>query len=892
MQHSGQTKKEIRKSGKSRLLRSLRSFSGISAPLLHDRALRMRIATITILTLLVTLAITFGSGRVARMIYHAGQTTATHRLVFEINEFIARHFDRALTYLATSPQIRSACMGTRTAADNQDLLHMLVTAQGSLDASVVYVLDASGTVIGSSPDESGRTLTGKNYRLQPFFLQALAGQTYHGAVFGAVTDDPGIYFSRQVLPGKGGDPIGVVVIKISLNSINSFIRNTLNKNQEALLLSPDGIIFAASQEGWRFRTTRPLTDRRRNKLGENRLPGEQDLKPMPFLLKNHLVHYNGNDYIVEIQAIELPGWHVVTLQRVPYPFTVVFVLMFITLLTGGMFAFTTLSVHREQALTEEVRLGRAERKKAEADRLETLRELETILAASLVGIVMVRDGLITTANERMTAILGYTIEEMIGKNVQMFFPSKEVFRKFVRMYARQLAQRELEHIEYQLQKKDGTVIPCTLSGKAMAAPDLSQGVVWVVEDITERKRAENELEQARRQAVAASRAKSVFLANMSHELRTPMNGIIGITGFMLDSGPTPDQRKRLELIRTSARLLMRIINDILDFSKVEAGRLELEETPFSLRSALDGVIGNLDVQAREKGLKLTMKVADQVPDILKGDSARLMQVIVNLVANGLKFTPAGEVVLHISRLKNLGPDRVSLLFEVRDTGIGIAPTKREIIFEAFAQADSSHTRQYGGTGLGLSIGRRIVRLMGGELHLDSEQGKGSRFWFSLPFTVARQDDFPEQESAAASGCPGGPPDYLVGRILLAEDEFINTTLAVTLLEDAGLTVRSVTTGKEAVKAWQEEEFGCILMDIQMPEMDGYEAVRRIREQEIKKGGHTPIIAMTAYAMDDDRGRCLEAGMDDYLAKPINRSVLLDLLGRFLARADIPTGQDD
>ncbi len=892
MQHTGQTKKEIRKPGKFRLCRSLHSFTGISASLLHDRALRMRIVIITLLTLLVALAITFGSGRVARMIYHTRQTTATHRLVFEINEFIARHFDRALTYLSTSPQIRSACISSRTAAGNPDLLHMLATARGALDASVVYVLDASGTVIGSSPYRSGRTLTGRNYRLQPFFMQALAGQIYHGAVFGVVTDDPGIYFSRQVLPDKGGDPIGVVVIRISLDSINSFIHNTLSQDQDALLLSPDGIVFAASRQEWRFHITRPLTDQRKSELVKNRLLGEQALKPMPFLLKNSLVHYNGTDYIVDIQAIELPGWHVVTLQRVTYPFAVVFILTFITIFAGGMFAFTTLSVHREQALSEEVRLGRAEKKKAEADRLETLRELETILAASLVGIVLVRDGLITTANERMTAILGYTVGEMVGRNVQMFFPSKEAFRKFVRKYARQLAQRELEHIEYQLRKKDGTVIPCTLSGKAMAAPDLSQGVVWVVEDITERKRAENELEQARRQAVAASRAKSVFLANMSHEIRTPMNGIIGITGFMLDSEQPPDQRKRLELIRTSARLLMRIINDILDFSKVEAGRLELEETPFSLRSALDGVIGNLDVQAREKGLKLIVNVEDQVPDILKGDPARLMQVIVNLVANGLKFTPAGEVVLHISRLKDLGPDRVSLLFEVRDTGIGIAPAKREIIFEAFAQADSSHTRQYGGTGLGLSICRRIVRLMGGELHLDSEQGRGSRFWFSLPFTVARQHDFPEQESVAASWRPAGPPGRLAGRVLLAEDEFINTTLAVTLLEDAGLTVRSVTTGKDAVKAWQEEEFDCILMDIQMPEMDGYEAVRLIREQEVKKGGYIPIIAMTAYAMDEDRGRCLEAGMDDYLAKPINRSVLLALLGRFLPRADMPAGQDD
>ena len=836
---------------------------------------RHSILLICVSTLFLLMAVAAGGDRAVRIIHGGRQKSTTGHLVFEINDFIVHHFSRAAKELATSRQVRDLC-GGRTTVDNPRLLQVLRTARKVLGASIVYVLDRSGTVIGCSPYGNGATLTGKNYGFRPYFTRAMAGEPVQYAAVGVTTGQRGLYFSAPVFAGSAGSPAGVLVIKIGLEIVDSFF-SSLGGKLDAMLLSPEGIVFAATQKQWLFHCALPLQPDALARLKESRQFSDHRLEPLPFVLDSPIVRYRGTRWLVDLQPVNLDGWQVVTLQPVPYPWSLVLVLGSGILFTALVLINMTLYSFKEQRLAAEILAGRKRSTLAEAARLDMARELEAIFSASLVGILLVRHGRIVNVNDCMCRMLGYSREEIMDGDIRLFFPSRASFRRFVQRYARELARRNLEQIEYTLRKKDGTLLTCLLSGQAITPSDLSRGVVWVVEDITRRKAVEMELEEARRQAEAASRTKSEFLANMSHEIRTPMNGIIGLTNLVLEGDLSPVQRHHLELVRKSGRRLMAIINDILDFSKIEAGRLELVTQPFLLRETVHEAISTLSVQAREKGLVLDSEIDEDVPDRLVGDQSRLLQVMINLVGNGVKFTREGTVLLRVGVQNRQDDDRVLLLFEVLDTGIGIENDMQETIFEAFAQADSSHSREYGGTGLGLSISRQLVRLMGGDLFFDSDPCQGTRFYFSVPFPLADRGRDRDMGEEAVAGLE--PVTASGGDILLAEDEFINTTLAEALLTRAGYRVTAVTSGRQAVAAWQEGHFDCILMDIQMPEMDGYEAVARIRELERDRGGRVPIIAMTAHAMPDDEKKCLQAGMDDYISKPIDSQTLLALLAR-------------
>jgi len=854
--------------------------------ILQNRPLRHRITLTVVLTLSVAVVVAVGCDHGARFFAHTKQKSATNHLAFEVNAFFLHHFTDAVDFLAQSNELYYVLSGIQP-PDNINLVEELNLAQGLLDAAIVYVMDRNGTVVGCSPYDNGKTLTGNNYRFRPYFTRAMAGRSSQYAAIGVTTGERGIYFSEPVtFPGQE-DPQGVVVFKVSLDFIDAYIHNL--DDHDVLLLADQGVVFSATRQEWMFKAAMPLTDEQHAALISSRQFSEESLEPMPFYLDRKLVFDQQRRYLVHVVPVDIPGWRIATMRVAPYPFTIVFVSTFVVLFTGFMIILALLKSYKEELLTEEVRLGRERSRQVEESRQMTLRELETILSASLVGIILVRDGIITSVNEKMCSIFGYQEEELIGRDVRSFFASKNSFRKFVHLYARQLALRDLEHIEYPLRRRDGKLIPCSLSGRAIVPSDLAQGVVWVVEDIRERKKAERELEQAKEAAEAASLAKSEFLANMSHEIRTPMNGIIGIAEYLLGREPDPARRGKLELIHTSAKRLMRIINDILDFSKNEKERLEMTPVPFSLRTLMNEVVDSLSLQAADKGIALDLVIDDTIPDLLNGDDVRLMQVLMNLVGNGIKFTSQGRVTVRLTRQREDAPDEAAVLFEIEDTGIGINPAKQEIVFDAFAQADSSHSRKYGGTGLGLPIARRIIQLMGGDIQLESREGEGSRFWFVLSFSLADagavSGKFEENFSAVSPDLPS-----LHGHVLLAEDDFINATLARSLLEDSGLTVQTVGSGSEAVQAWRDNGFDCILMDVQMPEMDGYEAVARIRILEKQRGGHVPIIAMTACAMEEDRQKCIDAGMDDYIAKPVDRKGLLGLLHRYMSPGTSPRGQ--
>ncbi|MGY0780763.1 ATP-binding protein [Azospirillum argentinense] len=397
-------------------------------------------------------------------------------------------------------------------------------------------------------------------------------------------------------------------------------------------------------------------------------------------------------------------------------------------------------------------------------------------------------------------------------------------------------------------------------------------------------RRQQQVEEARRRAEEASRAKGDFLANMSHEIRTPMNAILGLSHLALRAGPPPRQRGYLTRIRASATALLGIINDILDVSKIEAGMLTLERVPFDLSAVLDMVAGTAALSAEEKGLALRLEVAPDVPTALLGDPLRLGQVLLNLVNNAVKFTESGSVVLGVSAAPRGAEDgETELRFAVRDTGIGMTAEQVARLFQPFAQADSSTTRRYGGTGLGLAISRRLAVMMGGGIVVDSAPGLGSTFRFTV--TVGVQDGAVTALPAALAdpGLAGLRVDEpLRGlRVLVADDNAVNRLVARELLEDAGLAVTAVGSGGEAVRLALEPGAGyaALLTDVQMPDMDGFAVARAIRRQ--CGPDRLPIIAMTAHALEEERRRCLDAGMDDHIAKPVEPHRLVAVLNRWL-----------
>ena len=442
-------------------------------------------------------------------------------------------------------------------------------------------------------------------------------------------------------------------------------------------------------------------------------------------------------------------------------------------------------------------------------------------------------------------------------------------------------------VELRMRHKDGSWRWLLSSGRVTAWDESGSAarLLGIDIDITERKEGERALREARDLAVAASRAKSEFLANMSHEIRTPMNGVIGMLGLLMGTGLDEVQRHYAEMARLSGQSLLSLINDILDLAKVEAGKVELTREDFDLQRLLDEVGLPMAARAQQKGLAFLQTLDPAAPRQLRGDARRLRQVLVNLVGNALNFTHRGQVGVHVEPVFRSGSE-VLLRFSVRDTGIGIPANKLGDLFQPFSQVDGSSTRRVGGTGLGLAISRQLAGLLGGEIGASSEEGVGSEFWFTARLEVSERvlpPVLPPTPEFFQS-----PRDFHQGRILLVEDNPVNQELAQALLEQWNLKVDVAADGMLAIQALRQADYDLVLMDIQMPKLDGLEATATLRNPA--SGVRNPavvVVALTAHAMSEDRQRCLAVGMNDYLTKPLEPAALLEILERYLPAAPAP-----
>ena len=502
-------------------------------------------------------------------------------------------------------------------------------------------------------------------------------------------------------------------------------------------------------------------------------------------------------------------------------------------------------------------------------------EGDAILDNAVVGVCLVRNHRLERVNPQLERMLGLPLGSLVGKPTEVLFRDRDKFKEFVTTYESSQASGDTIDIERRVPRADGTKLLLRMRGRAVDPKRRQEtGTIWVVEDITDRRRAELELADAQRDAEAASRAKSSFLATMSHEIRTPLSGVLGLARLLQDQALPAERRKSyLAHLVDAAELLNGIVSDVLDLSKIEAGHLQVEHIPFDLHAVVWSAFRTFSPIGQERGLEMSCHVALDTPREVLGDPVRVRQILSNYLSNALKFTDRGRIHVHLFRRT---PEIARI--EVSDTGIGVSPELRATLFQPFTQADSSTTRRFGGSGLGLSICRELATLMSGDVGMDSDGRTGTRVWVDLPLVAASEDDF----TTMASPLEEQPQQPLQGMcVLLAEDNAVNRLIVGTMLTRLGAKVIEATNGSEAIAqaSRSPRSVHAILMDLHMPEVDGLEATRQLRAQPAT--AHLPIIALTAAVLDAERAQAHAAGMNGFVSKPAGEGELLRALWAYL-----------
>ncbi len=475
------------------------------------------------------------------------------------------------------------------------------------------------------------------------------------------------------------------------------------------------------------------------------------------------------------------------------------------------------------------------------------------------------EGNIIEANDSAVKAYGYTYEELTNLTIFDLRINEDLALE-------QLNEAQENGIFFETihKRKNGSTFPVDVSSQWAAVND-EIGVVSIIRDISKRKNEEEELKKAKTEAETANNAKSEFLANMSHEIRTPINGMVGMIDLTLTTDLDNEQRDNLKIAKSCADSLLKIINDILDFSKMEAGKLIVEEIDFNMKDLIDEIIKTHGVNAEKKGIKLSYSSSSKIPMHLKGDPTRLKQIVNNLMNNAIKFTDEGEVCLFI-RKESEDDNSIKLQFEVSDTGIGISPEEKKKLFNKFSQVDASFTRKYGGTGLGLAISKKLSEIMGGTMWVESEKGKGSAFYFTAKFKIGENSYLEPKRSISTQ------KSNEKSNILIVEDDNINQMVISKMLKRKKYDIDTANNGLEAVDMCCNKKYDLILMDIQLPVLDGIEATKRIREDRNKD---TPIVALTAFALKGDRERFISMGMNEYISKPVDMNKLLEIVENLL-----------